>query len=77
MLYKLVAQTGGGEAQKLFDTARKSYFNKQNKSSTEPNKENEGPTDSKGNAEETENDIRNPSIKIAPAVADNTETTCF
>ena len=46
LLYKLVAQTGGAEAQKLYEIARKSHFSKSKKGKKK--KENNGNNDTDG-----------------------------
>ena len=45
LLYKLVAQTGGAEAQKLYEIARKSHFSKSKKGKKKKEKNGNGNTD--------------------------------
>ena len=65
LLYKLVEQTGGAEAQKLFEMARRAYFSKQDNSSKKrkDNKE----TDADPNVEQSNaSNIDIPSIVVHP-----------
>ena len=74
LLYKLVAQTGGVEAQKLFEMARRAYFSKQNGSSKKKSDKNENNTDEVLQENVTPN-FSIPSITILPETEDDYETT--
>lgn len=67
LLYKLVAQTGGSEAQKLFEIARRSHVSKKMKSKE---RRNEDVDSSRGGQEATKSLNRSefivPAIKIVP-----------
>ena len=65
LLYKLVAQTGGVEAQKLFEMARKAYFSKQDSSSKKKKNIKETSADPDVEQNKTSN-IAIPSIVILP-----------
>ena len=74
LLYKLVAQTGRDEAQKLFEMARRSHLSKTDRSSKQKKNSNEGKADQSmdGNVTSSSNV---PSIHIIPDTENDVQTT--
>ena len=74
LLYKLVAQTGGAEAQKLFEMARRAYFSKQDRSTEKKNGEKQANSDH-DTEQNSPSSIVIPSINVIPEAENGFDTT--